>query len=76
MNTLKNLFDHMTAAQALENGFTHHGSYYGIPVWIKPFSGFQLATKWAALEPLVRFLHNKKIPGLKLCQLQINREIA
>lgn len=24
----------MTEKQAKQNGFTHHGSYYGIPLWM------------------------------------------
>lgn len=29
----------------------HHGSYYGIPVWIgDPRGEFRVATKWAPLE--------------------------
>lgn len=57
MNTIKNLFDHMTATQALENGFTHHGSYYGIPLWVAPGNSFMAATKWAAMEPVLSLFH-------------------
>lgn len=42
---------YMTERQAKVNGFTHHGSYYGIPVWIgDPHGEFRVATKWAPLE--------------------------
>lgn len=45
---------HMTAAEALAHGFTHHGKYHGIPVWLSPASpSFQVATKWAPMEALM-----------------------
>lgn len=42
---------HMTADEALKRGFTHHGKYYGIPVWLAPDDpDFPVVTKWAPLE--------------------------
>lgn len=44
-------FGYMTEDEALKNGFTHHGKYYGIPVWIAPANpDCPVATKWAPME--------------------------
>jgi hypothetical protein len=41
----------MTASDAINNGFTHHGRYFGIPVWLAPEnSSFPVAVKWAPME--------------------------
>ena len=49
---------YMTSKEAKENGFTHHGSYYGIPCWIGGVDGdFQVATKWAPLEIVMTAFH-------------------
>lgn len=55
------MMGYMTASQALANGFTHHGKYFGIPVWIGALEseGPVVATKWAPLEyimPLASWL--------------------
>lgn len=49
------MLGYMTAKDAAEAGFTNHGSYYGIPIWIgAPDSEVPLvATKHVALEPLM-----------------------
>lgn len=48
------MLGYMTASKALSLGFTHHGSYYGIPVWIgDPHGEFRVATKWAPMECLM-----------------------
>jgi hypothetical protein len=49
------MLGYMTAKDAADAGFTNHGSYYGIPIWIgAPDSEAPLvATKHAALEPLM-----------------------
>ena len=45
------MLGYMTERQAKANSFTHHGSYYGIPVWIgDPHGEFRVATKWAPFE--------------------------
>lgn len=44
------MLGYMTAKEAVKNGFTHHGKYFGVPVWIAPDNGFMVATKWAPLE--------------------------
>jgi hypothetical protein len=49
---------YMTAEKAKQEGFTHHGKYYGIPVWIgDPDGDCMVATKWAPLEPLMTLFH-------------------
>jgi len=53
------MMGYMTVEQAKSYGFTHHGRYYGIPLWV----GFTeddmpiVATKWAPLEPVMTVLH-------------------
>jgi hypothetical protein len=42
---------YMTVDEALKNGFTHHGKYYGIPVYLALDNfDFPVATKWAPME--------------------------
>lgn len=49
----------MNKKQAIAEGFTHHGSYYGIPVWIGDIDGdFNVCTKWAPMEHLMSVAHN------------------
>lgn len=55
----------MTAKQAKGQGFTHHGKYFGIPVWIgglEDSDGLLVAAKWAPLECLMSLFHG--IEGL------------
>jgi len=42
----------ITAAEAKAQGFTHHGSYYGIPLWMGDVEsdGPSVAVKWVALD--------------------------
>ena len=52
------MLGYMTERQAKANNFTHHGSYYGIPVWIgDPHGEFRVATKWAPFEFLMSAAH-------------------
>lgn len=52
------MLGYMTARDALANGFTHHGRYFGIPLWIAPESeSFPVATKWAPLELVMPLAH-------------------
>ena len=52
------MLGYMTERQAKANSFTHHGSYYGIPVWIgDPHGEFRVATKWAPFEFLMSAAH-------------------
>lgn len=53
------MLGYMTAREAKRQGFTHHGKYYGIPVWIgDPHGHCMVATKWAPLEPLMTLWHH------------------
>lgn len=56
---LLKLLGYMTAREALRDGFTHHGSYYGIPVWvaIDGPDGLVVAAKWGPLEYVMTVLH-------------------
>jgi hypothetical protein len=55
----------MNQKKALEKGYTHHGVYRSIPVWLRFNFGFEIAAKWAPLEPLLKILVKKNIrrPG-------------
>lgn len=53
------MLGYMTADEAKTLGFTHHGSYYGIPCWIgDPMGDCMVATKWAPLEYLMTLWHH------------------
>lgn len=54
------MLGYMNESEALKNGFTHHGKYFGIPVWIDPDpeKGFLVATKWAPMEYLMTVFHH------------------
>lgn len=49
------MLGYMTAAKAKAAGFTHHASYYGIPVWMGDVDseGPVVAAKWAPLDYLM-----------------------
>lgn len=56
------MLGYMTEREALSQGFTHHGSYYGIPCWIGDLSGqfddrMLVAAKWAPMEYLMTVFH-------------------
>jgi len=52
------MLGYMTAKQAKAFGFTHHGKYFGIPVWIgDPDGETMVATKWAPLEYAMSVTH-------------------
>jgi hypothetical protein len=44
------MLKYITKAQAVKEGFTNHGSYYGIPVWIANNNYFMVAAKWEPME--------------------------
>ena len=53
---------YMTGREAKSKGFTHHGSYYGIPCWIGGLTaqyddGLMVAAKWAPMEHLMTVFH-------------------
>lgn len=51
------MLGYISAKKAKELGFTHHGKYYGIPLWIAPDSDFMVATKWAPMELVMTVFH-------------------
>ena len=52
------MLGYMSAKQAKAQGFTHHGKYFGIPVWIgNPGEEMMVATKWAPMEYLMTVFH-------------------
>lgn len=51
------MLGYMTEREAKENGFTHHGKYFGIPVWVAPDNDFMVATKWAPMEYVMTAFH-------------------
>lgn len=51
------MLGYMTKAEALENGFTHHGRYYGIPLWITDEICPVVATKWYPMEFVMDLFH-------------------
>lgn len=59
MELLAKLLGYMPKAQALAQGFTHHGEMYGIPCWVGDVDGDgpMVATKWAPMEWAVSVGH-------------------
>lgn len=51
------MLGYMTAKEAVASGFTHHGKYFGIPVWVAPEKDFMVATKWAPMEYVMTAAH-------------------
>lgn len=51
------MIGYMSPTEAKRHGFTHHGSYFGIPVWIAPNAGFMVATKWFPMEYVMSAFH-------------------
>jgi hypothetical protein len=50
------MLGYITVKKAKELGFTHHGSYYGVPVYIGDPSGeFKVQTKHVALDIVFDF---------------------
>ena len=51
------MIGYMTEKEAVKNGFTHHGKYFGIPLWVAPDKDFMVATKWAPMEYVMTAAH-------------------
>ena len=52
------MFGYMSAKEAKEKGFTHHASYYGIPIWFGDNEESPLVSaKWSPLEYLFTPIH-------------------
>lgn len=53
---------YLTATEALADGFTHHGKYFGVPLWVGNVDdeggGLLVATKWAPLEYVMTAMHH------------------
>lgn len=44
----------MSAREALEEGFTHHARYFGIPVWFaEEGDGCRIAAKWPPMDYVI-----------------------
>lgn len=51
------MLGYMSAAEAKKEGFTHSGSYWGIPLWINVDKDFTVATKWEPMEYVMTLCH-------------------
>jgi len=52
------MLGYMTKSEAVKAGMTHHGSYYGIPVWIAPERPDCLCcAKWRPFDYLMILFH-------------------
>jgi hypothetical protein len=48
------MFGYVTKRKALKDGMTHHGSYYGIPIWMQiEDEDFSVCAKWVPLDYLI-----------------------
>ena len=53
------MFGYMTEKEAIKAGMTHHGSYFGIPVWMAPDSDdFLCCAKWRPMDYLMIAFHH------------------
>lgn len=65
------MLGYMNAQTAKAEGFTHHGSYYGIPVWMSDDDNNPMvATKWAGFEPVMTCFHYVEA----VCNALLDRE--
>ena len=52
------MIGYVTEKEAAREGFTHHGSYYGIPLWMgDPYGECMVLTKWAPMEFVMTCFH-------------------
>lgn len=57
------MLGYMSESSAKAEGFTHHGKYYGIPIWVgEPYRECLVATKVSWMDPLMVLFHH--IEGL------------
>lgn len=47
----------ITEREALQNGFTNHGKYFGIPIWITTEDVPMVAAKWGPMEYVISAIH-------------------
>lgn len=66
------MLGYTTEKAAKAEGFTHHGSYHGLPIWLgHPESEApMMAAKWAPLEYLIPLWSCME----GLCSILLNRE--
>lgn len=50
------MFGYVTKKEAIEKGFTHHGRYYRIPVYISLDNDFEVTAKWIPFDYLIEFV--------------------
>jgi hypothetical protein len=48
------LIGYVSAAKAAADGYTHHGKYCGLPIWIKAAQEPEIAFKWAPLDHVIK----------------------
>lgn len=51
------MLGYMTESKAKSFGFTHHGEYYGIPIWMTTSEQPMIAAKWVPFEFLMTLFH-------------------
>lgn len=70
------MLGYMTEREAAEQGFTHHASYYGLPIWMGDVDTDAplVAAKWAPAEHLMSIM--RFIEGLLLALFLPDREPA
>lgn len=47
---LLGVLGYISEARALAGGYTHHGKYFGLPIWMSGGECPNIAAKWAALD--------------------------
>ncbi len=47
---------YINAKEAVKRGFTNHGKYYGIPVYIRDDIEFEVTAKWVPLDILIELV--------------------
>lgn len=53
------MIGYMTRKEATASGMTHHGSYFGIPVWMAPcHPDFLVCAKWRPFDYLMIVFHH------------------
>lgn len=52
------MLGYMTKKDAISHGFTNHGSYYGVPLWMSDDADCPMvAAKWAPMELVITLFH-------------------
>lgn len=53
LQLLLRLIGYINAEHAAAKGFTHHGEYFGLPIWMKGAEAPEIACKWPPLDWLI-----------------------